>query len=71
MKAFKKHINFGFWWGIKLADPQELLEGSGDKMRHVKISDPDDVKTEAFKALVRKSIAANRQFGDPTRTKAN
>ena len=70
MKAFKNHINLGFWWGIKLADPDGLLQGTGDKMRHVKISTPEDVRAEAFQALMRESVGANRQFGDPSITKA-
>ena len=69
MKAFKNHLNLGFWWGVKLADPKGLLEGSGDKMRHVKITGPDDVKTGAIRALVLEANAANREFGDPSKTK--
>jgi hypothetical protein len=71
VKAFKQHINFGFWWGAKLSDPHGLLQGSGDKMRHVKISAASDVQPVPFKALAQESIAANREFGDPSKTKVS
>ncbi len=40
IKAFKNAVNFGFWRGVDLDDPQGLLAGDGDKMRHVKLSQP-------------------------------
>ena len=30
IKAFKNSVNFGFWRGVDLADPQGILEGSGE-----------------------------------------
>ncbi|MBS0296407.1 MAG: DUF1801 domain-containing protein [Proteobacteria bacterium] len=35
--AFKAHVNIGFFQGASLADPHGLLEGSGKRMRHVKL----------------------------------
>ncbi len=35
--AFSAHINTGFFHGAFLPDPFELLQGSGKRMRHVKI----------------------------------
>jgi hypothetical protein len=60
-------VNFGFWRGIDLDDPSGLLEGSGDKMRHVKISGPDDVKAIEFKRFVKEAIELNQLKGDPTK----
>jgi hypothetical protein len=37
VNAFKSHVNVGFFYGATLADPDELLEGSGKRMRHVKL----------------------------------
>ena len=33
------YVNLGFWWGAELEDPNGLLEGTGKKLRHVKIRD--------------------------------
>jgi hypothetical protein len=35
--AFKDHVNVGFFYGALLKDPARLLEGSGKRMRHVKL----------------------------------
>lgn len=35
--AFKSHANIGFFHGAALEDPAGLLEGSGKRMRHVKL----------------------------------
>ena len=35
--AFSAHINIGFFHGAFLPDPMGLLQGSGKRMRHVKI----------------------------------
>ena len=43
MKAFKNSVNFGFWRGVDLEDPVGLLQGTGEKMRHVKLAGVDDV----------------------------
>jgi hypothetical protein len=35
--AFKAHVNVGFFFGAFLRDPSRLLEGTGKRMRHVKL----------------------------------
>jgi hypothetical protein len=35
--VFKAHVNVGFFHGASLSDPARLLEGSGKRMRHVKL----------------------------------
>lgn len=37
ISAQKEYANLGFFYGTHLADPSHLLEGSGKRMRHVKI----------------------------------
>jgi hypothetical protein len=37
ISAQKGYANLGFFYGTHLADPNHLLEGSGKRMRHVKI----------------------------------
>ena len=34
---FKKHLNLGFMYGAHLPDPQNLLEGQGADLRHIKV----------------------------------
>ena len=51
IKAHKAHVNLGFWWGIKISDPTQVLEGSGDKMRHIKVRDGADIDETLFARL--------------------
>ena len=37
VNAFSAHVNIGFLEGASLDDPAGLLEGSGKRMRHVKL----------------------------------
>jgi hypothetical protein len=37
VNAFKDHVNVGFYQGAALDDPAGLLEGTGKRMRHVKL----------------------------------
>ncbi len=66
MKAFSDHVNFGFWRGTELDDPEHLLIGDGIKMRHVKISQVNDVRREVFESFVRQAVRLNIEKGDPT-----
>lgn len=59
-KAFKNHINFGFVRGADLEDPAGLLEGTGAKMRHVKIGSLSDIKESELKALLQSAAELNR-----------
>ncbi|MFC1866237.1 DUF1801 domain-containing protein [Chloroflexota bacterium] len=67
IKAFKNDVNFGFWRGVDIKDAKGLLQGSGDKMRHVKLSGLDDIDKSTFADFVRQSIELNKTKGDPTK----
>jgi len=66
LKAFTDHVNFGFWRGTELDDPEGLLVGDLTKMRHVKISSVNDVNRERFESFIRQAAKLNREKGDPT-----
>ena len=67
VQAHKAHVNFGFWRGAQLNDPLGLLEGDGEKMRHVKITGAKDVKKKAFQQFVTEAVQLNQTLGDPTK----
>ena len=54
----KKHINLGFYNGIDLEDPHGLLEGTGKKLRHVKIQLQDGVIPDGAEELLQSAGAA-------------
>jgi hypothetical protein len=49
----KDHIKFGLFFGADLPDPQGIVEGTGKKMRHVKIGGVDDLDEAAINELIR------------------
>lgn len=48
--AYSNHASVGFFHGAALADPAGLLEGSGKRMRHVKLG--GDVDEAALAELI-------------------
>ncbi len=66
IKAFSDHVNFGFWRGTDLDDPEGLLVGDLTMMRHITLRHVNDVKRDVFEAMVRQAVRLNRDKGDPT-----
>ncbi len=57
----KAHVNLGFWWGTSLEDHDKLLEGTGKKLRHVKVRDQVTARDDKIASLVQSSIEERRQ----------
>ena len=69
IKAFRDHVNFGFWRGADFPDPLGILEGVGDRMRHVRLSSVKDIRKKAFADMVKMGVQLNRTRGDPTKSR--
>lgn len=67
IRAFKNHVNFGFWRGAALDDPLGLLQGDGEKMRHIKLTGPAEINPEVIKQFLQQAIHLNKTLGDPTK----
>ena len=52
VNAFSAHVNVGFFQGASLKDPAGLLQGSGKRMRHVKLRWAEPVNDAALGALI-------------------
>jgi hypothetical protein len=52
VNAFKAHVNVGFFQGAALDDPSGLLEGSGKRMRHVKVRWGEPIDADALRGLI-------------------
>jgi hypothetical protein len=52
----KKYVNLYFMNGVDLTDPEHLLEGTGKRLRHVKIRKSDELKSKALHALIRSAM---------------
>jgi hypothetical protein len=48
----KGYVNFGFFFGAGLPDPEHLLVGEGKRMRHVKVRSVDEARNPALGKLI-------------------
>jgi hypothetical protein len=55
--VFTAHANVGFFRGAELEDPTSLLQGSGKRMRHVKVRPGVHLDAAALDALIRAAYA--------------
>ena len=58
INVFKAHVNVGFFMGAFLDDPQSLLEGTGKRMRHVKLKPGEPTNDKALAALIKQAYSA-------------
>jgi hypothetical protein len=68
VKAHAAQVNFGFWRGADLDDPKRMLQGEGERMRHVKILEThvtDDGWHETLGSFVKQAVSLNDKKGDP------
>ena len=61
VNAFNAHVNVGFFRGAELADPVDLLEGTGKYMRHVKLRPDVEIDTMALMDLIKLAYADMRR----------
>ena len=54
------YVQFGFFRGSALKDPQKLLEGKGQYVRHIKVPRPSDIDEDVFMALLRQGARRAR-----------
>ena len=57
VNVFKAHVNVGFFLGAELDDPTGLLQGTGRRMRHVKVKPGVDLNGEALSVLIHAAYA--------------
>jgi hypothetical protein len=67
IKAHAAQVNFGFWRGAELDDTKRMLQGEGERMRHVKILETHVIDELALAAFVKQAVALNDKKGDPTK----
>lgn len=46
LRYSKKHITLGFYSIDKIQDPDSLLEGEGNTLKHIKIKSKDEIKSK-------------------------
>lgn len=60
VNAFRSHVSVGFFHGAELDDPAGLLEGTGKRMRHVKLKPGHPFNSAALGELIDAAYAGTR-----------
>jgi hypothetical protein len=67
--VYTQGANLGFNDGATLDDPKGILEGTGNRIRHIKIRKAEDLKRPELRAYIRrakkKALADARKLGEP------
>jgi hypothetical protein len=58
-----QYVQFGFFYGSSLKDPQGLLEGKGKYVRHIKVGKRTAIDEPAFAALLRQAARPRARSG--------
>lgn len=67
--VYSKHVNLGFNDGATLADPKGILQGNGNRIRHITVKTPEDLQRPELRAYIRRArkqaLADARKLGEP------
>jgi hypothetical protein len=70
LPIYTNHLNLGFNKGTLLNDPNKLLTGTGNLIRHVDVKNENDYHNPQIKALLEEAIAfAIKDMEKPTKIK--
>jgi hypothetical protein len=71
--VYSKHVNLGFNDGATLPDPKGILQGNGNRIRHLSIKSESDLARPEIRAYIRrakkKALAEARKLGEKPRRK--
>jgi hypothetical protein len=54
--VYARWVNLGFNRGSQLPDPERLLQGTGNWVRHIRIASAEDLKAPAIRPLVKAAV---------------
>ncbi|MCZ6530335.1 MAG: DUF1801 domain-containing protein [Chloroflexi bacterium] len=59
--AQSTRVNLGFFYGAELSDPEGLMEGTGKRLRHVKVQSVEQAEQTSIRDLVQLSIKERKE----------
>ena len=54
--AHREHVNLGFYYGAELPDPEGLMEGTGKKLRHIKVRDAEGIGQSSLRRYIQLAL---------------
>jgi len=70
ISPMKEYVQLYFLRGTELSDPDELLEGTGKKLRHAKIHNAADLQRPALRRLMKRAVAHGKKQVKSDKAKA-
>ena len=68
LAVYSKHVNLGFNHGATLDDPKGILQGNGNRIRHITIKSQSDLARPEIRAYIRRAkkeaLAEARKLGE-------
>lgn len=69
LPIYTNHLNLGFNKGTRLKDPDKLLTGTGNLIRHIDVKSPSDYRNPKVEALIIEAIDyAIKDMDKPTKS---
>lgn len=65
--VYPDHVTLVFIWGAGLFDPDNLLRGEGNQVRHIRLDGPETLDAAPVRALMAEAIARSARPFDETR----
>ena len=66
--VYSQHVNLGFNDGATLDDPKGILQGAGNRIRHITVKTAEDIKRPEIRAYIRrarkKALTDARRLGE-------
>ena len=59
LAATEAYVSLGFFNGAALTDPERIIEGTGKKMRHVKVRDLSAISSQHLVSWIKEAIKLN------------
>lgn len=63
--TYTRHLNLGFNQEADLNDPNGVLQGSGERIRHVRIDSADDLESPYVRDVIRRAAVKIEAEGAP------
>jgi hypothetical protein len=64
--VYPDHVTLVFIWGAGLFDPDKLLNGEGNQVRHIRLDGPQTLDAAPVRALMAQAIARSARPFDET-----
>jgi len=55
--VYTNHVSLEFARGVDLRDPDHVLEGKGKYRRHIKLTEPQDIRDKSVRSMIEQAFS--------------